>query len=83
MQTIIEITHTAESYVLMELYNQKLEDVLQHFVNHVSIEQYKTTTDAHVKNATFAFYKLNEAHKLAELTGDQTGSPHSLPHAEH
>lgn len=70
MQTTIEITHTAESYVLMELYNQQLKDVLQHFVNHVSVEQYKTTKDTHVKNATFAFYKLNEAHKLGELTGN-------------
>ncbi len=65
-----EIAHTAESYVIMASFNQKLEDALQYFVNNVSIANYKTTKDDNVKHATFAFYKLVEAHKLAELTGD-------------
>jgi hypothetical protein len=34
---------------MMELYNQPMEEVLQHFVNNVSIEQYRTTKDKHVK----------------------------------
>ncbi|GGH71309.1 hypothetical protein HNQ91_003200 [Filimonas zeae] len=67
MNITFEIFTTAESYVMMELYNRKLEDVLQHFVNNVSVEQYKTTTDTHIKNATLAFCKLVEAYRLVEM----------------
>ncbi|GGH66627.1 hypothetical protein HNQ91_001836 [Filimonas zeae] len=70
MEMTFEITHTPESYVMMELFNHSLQEVLQHFVNNVSIQNYKTTKKEHVKRATFAFYKLAEAHKIDEFVGD-------------
>ncbi|BAV06719.1 hypothetical protein SAMN05421788_11674 [Filimonas lacunae] len=70
MEMTFEIDHTPESYVMMELFNHSLQEVLQYFVNNVSIQNYKTTKEENVKHATFAFYKLVEAHKLDELRGD-------------
>lgn len=70
MEMTFEINHTPESYVMTELFNCSLQEVLQHFVNNVSIQNYKKTQKEHVKRATFAFYKLVEAHKIDELRGD-------------
>lgn len=64
MEMEFKLVHTEESYVVMELFNQDIAALLQHFVDNVSLDHYKKKQDKHIENATIAFYSLAEVYAL-------------------